>query len=239
MKPNYPLVDDSVKHLEQEDHIMSKLFGIYGKHRYTVTVWQYSTQCFHRIGRHGAALKCLYETLSKLQAAIEAEGGENKLEEGEHEMEVLGDLEGIIHPEEQKLILKIDEVFGNSVAAIRNAREEILTQCHPFLSLSANIFIQHDPLKSLISSKLALMILKKNDNEIMQYVLEAILKQLNRPSVSILEQNDPENQNYFKTLKKLVTHFDKLESPHVRLVFLFAKSYVLLASTDSHQDAIS
>ena len=73
----------------------------------------------------------------------------------------------------------------------------------------------------------------------MQYILEAILKQLNRPSVSILEQNNVENQNYLKTLKKLASHFDMLESPHVRLVFLFAKSLVLLASTDSDQDMIS
>lgn len=105
---------------------MSELFGIYGKHRFTVTVWQYSTQCFYQIGRYAAALKCLYETLSKLQKAIETDKGENELRDSQSELEVLKDLDGIIHLQEEDLILSIDEVFGNSIKAIRDAKQEIV-----------------------------------------------------------------------------------------------------------------
>ena len=164
-------------------------------------MWQYQSQCFHKIGRYGAAQKCLYETLNQLRAAIESESGENGLDEN---YPLVQDLGGIIHPEEESLLISIDEIFGSCLKTIQASKQVIVAQCHPFLTLAANIFIQHDPLKSLISAKFALMILGRTDNEILEYILEAILKHLNKPQNSIFEQNDPETERYYITLKKLV-----------------------------------
>lgn len=69
------MVEDSIKNTDLKGHVFSEMFGIFGKHKYTVTVWQYSTQCYHKIKRSGAALKCLLETMNQLQIAIEPEKG--------------------------------------------------------------------------------------------------------------------------------------------------------------------
>lgn len=41
LKPNYPLVDDSVSSMQLKGHVFNEMFGIFGRHKYTVTVWQY------------------------------------------------------------------------------------------------------------------------------------------------------------------------------------------------------
>ena len=44
MKPSYPLLEDSIKQSKSAESARFKqLFGIYGEHKYTVTVWQYLT----------------------------------------------------------------------------------------------------------------------------------------------------------------------------------------------------
>lgn len=78
-KPNYPLVEDSVIHLNIQGPL-SQMYGIYGKHKYTVTPWQYSTQCYHQIRRYTSALKCLMETFNQLSATLVGEDGENCLD---------------------------------------------------------------------------------------------------------------------------------------------------------------
>jgi hypothetical protein len=77
-------------------------------------------------------------------------------------------------------------VLGDTIKSINlsNRAEE----CHEFLIIAAEVLIQHDCQKSLICSKYALKI--KIDTSVRQFIFEALLKHLNLPSSSILEQNN-------------------------------------------------
>ena len=67
IQPNFPSLERSVELGEHKMNLRFKeLFGLYGKHRYSVTAYQYLTMCFHQIGRFGAALKCLHKTFTQL-----------------------------------------------------------------------------------------------------------------------------------------------------------------------------
>ena len=68
-RQNYPSIDESARNSKTTIEF-NKLFGLFGRNKFTVTVWQYLTKCFHKIKRYGAALKCLYKTLSCLTEAL-------------------------------------------------------------------------------------------------------------------------------------------------------------------------
>jgi len=75
LKPDYPEFSEAaaVSNLAQ----FKELYGIFGKHRYTIAVCQHLTKCFYAINRHGVAIKCLNKTLALLKATLEE--GPNKL----------------------------------------------------------------------------------------------------------------------------------------------------------------
>jgi hypothetical protein len=64
----------------------SRLFGFYGKHRYSITIWQHLTLCYQRIQRQGAAQKCLEKTLMELERVMK-EGLGNV--QGENQEEIV------------------------------------------------------------------------------------------------------------------------------------------------------
>lgn len=50
--PNYPNLDLSIEVSEnQSSEKFKKLFGSFGKHKYTVTIWQYLTSCNFKLNK--------------------------------------------------------------------------------------------------------------------------------------------------------------------------------------------
>lgn len=120
---------------------------------------------------------------------------------------------------------------------MQEARQEVLEQCYPFLALSASIYIQHDARKAIIAAKHALQVSPgKEDSQLMQCILEAILKQLNVPATSILEQNNPANARYTKILNKLISQLIMKDQIQPQLRFLIAKSLVHLSNNGKQQE---
>lgn len=78
MRPNFPLLEDSIR--KSQNPIcekMKELFGMFGQHKYTVTIWYYLTLCNHHIKKFGVAYKSLQKTMKELHQVLEK--GENSV----------------------------------------------------------------------------------------------------------------------------------------------------------------
>jgi hypothetical protein len=60
MKPNFPMLEESVKGSKNPiSEKFKELFGIFGQHKYTVTIWYYLTLCNQNIKKYVVAFKSL------------------------------------------------------------------------------------------------------------------------------------------------------------------------------------
>lgn len=114
---SFPLVREAAK----EHPEFTALFGIFGLHRYEVTCWSFLTQCFLLIHRHGAALKCLYKTLSQLKSVIKPCKAKASICNSP-----LNDLlDELFSHSQVSVLLNTEKVFGDAYRAILHCERGI------------------------------------------------------------------------------------------------------------------